>query len=83
MDASIYRMKYRDVLTLCVIALLCLGVIMVQSASMRVTDNIRWKWTAAGMAQLRLSIIALATYFIIGRIETRRSGSAASRHCSV
>lgn len=67
-------MKYRDVLTLCVIALLCLGVIMVQSASMRVTDNIRWKWTAAGMAQLRLSIIALATYFIIGRIDYARLG---------
>lgn len=34
MDASIYRMRHRDVLALCVLALLSLGVVMVQSASM-------------------------------------------------
>ena len=33
MDASIYRMRSADVLTVCVIALLALGVVMVQSAS--------------------------------------------------
>ena len=33
MDASIYRLRHRDVLALCVLSLLCLGVVMVQSAS--------------------------------------------------
>jgi cell division protein FtsW len=33
MDASIYRMRHRDILSLCVLALLCLGIVMVQSAS--------------------------------------------------
>src|SRR4051812_10188319 len=33
MDSSIYRMRLRDVLTVCVFALLALGAIMVQSAS--------------------------------------------------
>ena len=33
MDASIFRMRHRDILALCVMALLCLGIVMVQSAS--------------------------------------------------
>jgi hypothetical protein len=33
METSIYRMRHCDVLTLCVLALLSLGVVMVQSAS--------------------------------------------------
>ena len=71
MDASIYRMKYRDILTLCVIALLALGVIMVQSASMRVSDNLDWHWTRAGKQQFWLSLVALGVYFITGRFDYR------------
>jgi cell division protein FtsW len=74
MDASIYRMKYRDILTLCVIALLALGVVMVQSASMRVTGNIHWQWTGAGMAQLKLAIVAFLVYFFVGRFDYARLG---------
>lgn len=33
MDASIYRLRHRDILSLCVLSLLCLGIVMVQSAS--------------------------------------------------
>jgi cell division protein FtsW len=33
MEPSIFRMRDRDILALCVLALLCLGVVMVQSAS--------------------------------------------------
>jgi len=33
MDASIYRMRHRDILAICVLALLALGIVMVQSAS--------------------------------------------------
>ena len=34
MDPSIYRLRQQDILTFCVLALLCLGAVMVQSASM-------------------------------------------------
>jgi cell division protein FtsW len=37
MEDSIYRLRHADVLTLCVMALLALGVVMVQSASMNAT----------------------------------------------
>ncbi len=79
MDASIYRMKYRDVLTLCVIGLLALGVVMVQSASMRVTGNLRWQWTGAGMAQLKLAIVAFLTYLSVGRLDYERLGCRSFR----
>ncbi len=74
MDASIYRIKYRDVLTLCVISLLALGVVMVQSASMRVTGNIRWQWTGAGMSQLKLAVVAFFTYFFVGKFDYAQLG---------
>src|SRR4051794_34753799 len=69
MDASIYRLKYRDILTLCVVALLCLGVLMVQSASMRVTGKVGWQWTATGVQHFKLAIAALCTYFVVGKID--------------
>ena len=78
MDASIYRMRYRDMLTLCVIALLRLGVVMVQSASMRVTGQIRWQWTAADWRRLKLAVIALLTFFVVGRVRLR-AGSREAR----
>src|SRR3954471_20932367 len=37
MEASIYRMRQQDVLTVCVLALLALGAVMVQSASVSLT----------------------------------------------
>ena len=37
MEDSIYRLRHADVLTLCVMGLLALGVVMVQSASMNAT----------------------------------------------
>ena len=74
MDASIYRMKYRDILTLCVIGLLSLGVIMVQSASMRVTNHLDWQWTKAGKQQLFMALVALGAYFAAGQIDYRRLG---------
>lgn len=72
MDASIYRLKYRDILTLCVIALLCLGVLMVQSASMRVTGQVKWQWTATGIQQIKFAIAALCTYLAVGRLDYAR-----------
>src|SRR2546430_17477360 len=74
MDATIYRLKYRDILTLCVIALLCLGIVMVQSASMRVTGQARWQWTPTGIQQIKMALIALITYGVVGRIDYARLG---------
>src|SRR5947209_681392 len=74
MNASIYRLKYRDILTLCVMALLCLGVLMVQSASMRLPARpegqaigatpMRWQWTTAGVQQVKFAVAALCAYFL-------------------
>ena len=69
MEASIYRLKYREILTLCVIALLGLGVLMVQSASMRVTGQLHWQWTAAGVQHIKFAIAALCTYFVVGQFD--------------
>jgi cell division protein FtsW (lipid II flippase) len=52
MDPSIYRLRQRDILAFCVLALLCLGVVMVQSASMHVTGKLGWYWSALGLKQL-------------------------------
>lgn len=71
MDSSIYRLRYRDILTLCVIALLALGVVMVQSASMRITGQLQWQWTPAGIAQLKLAGLALFVYWLVGRFDYR------------
>src|SRR5205823_3643482 len=38
-------------------------------ASMRVTGNVRWQWTAAGMQQLKLAIAAFAVFLIVARFD--------------
>src|SRR3712207_1384867 len=45
MEASIYRMRLRDVLAVCVFALLALGVLMVTSAASRLTGKVDWGWS--------------------------------------
>ena len=79
MDVSIYRLRTRDVLTLCVLSLLLLGVIMVQSASMHVyqdnsasTQKIetrKWSWTEQGTKQLFFAVVALVTFGAVGRVD--------------
>src|SRR5690242_11692002 len=49
MDVSIYRLRQRDILALCVMGLLLLGIVMVQSASMSVTGKLGWGWTDFGL----------------------------------
>lgn len=72
MDVSIYRLRHRDILTICVMALLGLGVIMVQSASMNVTGKIGWSWSDRGLKHLLFAGVALATFFIVGHIDYKR-----------
>src|SRR5438552_14386867 len=79
MDVSIYRLRTRDVLTLCVLALLFLGVLMVQSASMHVyqdnsastskVETRKWSWTDQGTKQLLFAAVAIVTFGVVGRID--------------
>src|SRR5690349_1468957 len=83
MDVSIYRLRSRDVLTLCVLSLLLLGIMMVQSASMHVyqdakatkdhaatsVENRKWSWTEPGTKQVQFAVVALLTFWFVGRID--------------
>src|SRR4051812_8502641 len=69
MDVSIYRLRQRDILALCVLGLLLLGVLMVQSAAMNVTGQVRWQWTERGLRHALFAAAALATFCLAGRID--------------
>jgi cell division protein FtsW len=69
MDPSIYRLRSADILTFCVLALLCLGAIMVQSAAMNVTGKLTPQWTPMGMKQAGFCVVGLIAYLIIGRVD--------------
>jgi len=60
MEASIYRLRHRDILALCVLSLLAIGAIMVQSASSGITGELQWQWSVLGAKHLRF-VIASAT----------------------
>ena len=67
MDPSIYRLRQRDILTFCVLALLCLGMIMVQSAAMNVTGKTTWQWNQLGMKQLGFCFVGFALFLVVGK----------------
>ena len=69
MDVSIYRLRHRDILALCVIALVLLGVLMVQSAAMNVTGQVKWQWTERGTRHAMFALVALFTFFFVGRFD--------------
>src|SRR2546429_3226355 len=69
MDVSIYRLRHRDILFLCVLCLLLMGVVMVQSASMKVSGVVGWGWTDNGLRHAKFAAVALVTFFVIGRID--------------
>src|SRR5438874_12123647 len=66
---SIYRLRLQDILTICVLGLLCLGILMVQSAAMNITEQITWHWTDRGAKHLLYVAIALLTFFAVGHIN--------------
>jgi cell division protein FtsW len=72
MDPSIYRLRQRDVLTFCVLALLCLGIIMVQSASMNVSGQLGWRVNPLAAKQFGFCIVGLGAFFLIGHIHYSR-----------
>src|SRR6476619_4855790 len=79
MDDSIYRLRHRDILALCVLVLLCLGAIMVQSASMSVTNHIYWQWTERGTKHLMYAAVALVAFFFVGHVRYSALAPRASR----
>src|SRR5579864_5999814 len=81
MEASIYRLRLRQVLATCVLALLTLGVVMVQSASMRVSHlqdpapaepAAGGHWSPEGSKQLLFVGLSILTFFVVGRIDYSR-----------
>src|SRR4051812_75226 len=79
MDPSIYRLRLCDVLTLCVIGLLFLGLVMVQSASSSITGTPAWKWNERATKHLIYCVVAFLSYLIVGRLDYRSLCREASR----
>ena len=77
MDASIYRLRLRDILTVCVFALLAMGVLMVQSASTNVTAEAKWQWSLLGQKHLIYVGCSILAFFIVGRCDYARLGRPA------
>src|SRR5579862_6172954 len=78
MDISIYRLRVRDILTLCVLGLILLGIIMVQSASTTVTGQAIWQWSPRGSKHLTFAAVSLLTFFLVGMIDYARLGKRPS-----
>lgn len=69
MSPSIYRLRLQDILILCVLCLMFLGVIMVQSAAMNVTGSAEWHWTQRGTWHVIFAGIGLITFFVVGHLD--------------
>jgi cell division protein FtsW len=69
MEVSIYRVRHRDLLTLCVLALLCLGAVMVQSASTTLSGEVKWGWSQRGTRHLIYVGVAAFTFLLVGHID--------------
>ena len=69
MQSSIYRLRLQDILLLCVLGLIFLGVVMVQSASMNVTGEIRWHWTERAGRHAAFAMLAMLTFLIVGQLD--------------
>ena len=69
MEASIYRMRLRDLLAVCVLALLGLGVLMVQSAATNLTGELAWNWSDRGTKHLLYAGFAVVAFFVVGHLN--------------
>src|SRR5207247_2728971 len=72
MEVSIYRVRHRELLTLCVFALLCLGAVMVQSASTTLSGDVKWTWSPRGTRNLACALAAFITYLVVGHLDYAR-----------
>ncbi len=80
MTDSIYRLRPADVLCLCVLSLLCLGVLMVESATMRVSTATGWQWSSEGAKQLVFAAGAAGVFLLVGRTDYRSLNTGARWH---
>jgi cell division protein FtsW len=71
MDCSVDRLRSQDIVTLCVVTLLCISVLMVQSAAMHVTGQLGWGWTERGTRHLVYALVGIAAFFIMSRFDYR------------
>jgi cell division protein FtsW len=69
MDVSIYSLRTRDVLTLCVLALLALGAVMVQSASAGVSGYTGWQWNSNAAKDAIFAVVGIVTFFVVGSLN--------------
>jgi cell division protein FtsW len=80
LQPSIYRLRLQDILTICVLGLLCLGILMVQSAAMNITEQTtQWHWTDRGAKHLLYVAIALLTFFAIGHLNFEKLAARKSQ----
>src|SRR5688572_28548791 len=79
MDPSIYRLRQQDILTFCVLALLCLGAIMVQSAAMNLTGTLGPQWTLMGTKQAGFCLVGIAAFLLVGRMDYTALGRAITK----
>src|SRR3954463_13145410 len=76
---SIYRLRLQDILTICVLGLLCLGILMVQSAAMNITEQTTWHWNERGTKHLLYVAIALLTFFAVGHLNFEKLAARKNR----
>ncbi|MGD0461091.1 MAG: putative peptidoglycan glycosyltransferase FtsW [Tepidisphaeraceae bacterium] len=79
MEVSIYRLRTRDALTLCVLALLLLGVIMVQSASAGAAQRYGWQWSVNAIKDAVFAAAALITFLVVGWFNYAWLGRATAK----
>lgn len=71
-------MRTGDILTLCVLALLCMGVVMVQSASATVAGGLGGNWSVVGIKQVKFATMAFAAYLAMGHFNYARLAERAT-----
>ena len=72
MTDSIYRLRHRDILAICVLSLLGLGTLMVHSATMRVNSTSGWHTSSEGTKQAIFAALAAGVFFAVGKLNYRR-----------
>ena len=74
MEPSIYTLRLRDLLAFCVVSLLLLGIIMVQSAATNVNGDSGWQWNERGARHLVYAMVAVVTFIVVGNLDYRWMG---------
>lgn len=72
MGLSIYRLRLQDVLALCVVSLILLGVLMVESAATRISGGATvWGFTDRGWKHLLTAILAIGVFVAASQVDHR------------